>query len=175
MPGCWNSAGCFAISKCLWAGTITKKSLYRHSIYFSTQIKNGNPINIFEDGKESRDFIFIDDTVNATILGLEKDEANGEVFNVGTGEATSVRTVATELIENFDKKVPLEVTGDYRVGDIRHNYADITKIKKMLGFKPKVTFENGIQRFSGWVDRQQVEKDLSQNSVNEMKEKGLMK
>lgn len=69
---------------------------------FSTQIKNGNNINIFEDGLESRDFVYIDDVVDATILGLEKEEeANNQVFNVGTGVATNVLTVANELVKNY--------------------------------------------------------------------------
>ncbi len=68
---------------------------------FSTQIKNGNAINIFEDGKESRDFVYIDDVVDATILGIEKDQADGEIFNVGTGIPIDVTTVADALIQNY--------------------------------------------------------------------------
>lgn len=112
---------------------------------FSTQIKNGNKINIFEDGKESRDFVYIDDVVEATILGLEKEEANNQVFNVGTGIATSVITVADQLVKNYNIDVPITISGNYRLGDIRHNYADLTKIKKYLGFEPKVSFEEGIK------------------------------
>ncbi|NUG13282.1 NAD-dependent epimerase/dehydratase family protein, partial [Acinetobacter seifertii] len=112
---------------------------------FSTQIKNGNKINIFEDGKESRDFVYIDDVVEATILGLEKEEANNQVFNVGTGIATSVLTVADQLVKNYNIDVPITISGNYRLGDIRHNYADLTKIKKYLGFEPKVSFEEGIK------------------------------
>ncbi|MGF2413885.1 MAG: NAD-dependent epimerase/dehydratase family protein, partial [Ferruginibacter sp.] len=100
---------------------------------FSTQIKNNKGINIFEDGKESRDFVFISDVVNATVLGIEKEEANGQVFNVGTGVATTVMEVASTLIANYKIDVPLNISGNYRVGDIRHNYADITKIKTLLG------------------------------------------
>ena len=95
---------------------------------FSTQIKNSNDINIFEDGKESRDFVYIDDVVDATILGLEKDEANNQVFNVGTGVAVDVLTVAKELVKNYGVNVSINVSGNYRLGDIRHNYADLTKI-----------------------------------------------
>ena len=90
---------------------------------FSTRIKNGNEINIFEDGKETRDFVYIDDVVDATILGIEKEEANGHVFNVGTGVPTDVLTVANTLIEKYGIQVPVKVSGNYRLGDIRHNYA----------------------------------------------------
>lgn len=142
---------------------------------FSTQIKNRNKINIFEDGKESRDFVYIDDVVDATILGLEKDEANNQVFNVGTGIATSVLTVADQLVKNYNIDVPIIISGNYRLGDIRHNYADLSKIKKYLGFEPKVSFEVGIKNFSKWVDTQEIQEDRYQQSINEMKEKGLYK
>ncbi|KIA83859.1 epimerase [Kaistella solincola] len=142
---------------------------------FSTQIKNGNPITIFEDGKESRDFVFIDDVVDATILGLEKNEANNEVFNVGTGIATDVMTVAKELSKNYGVEVPLNISGNYRLGDIRHNFADLTKIKTVLGFEPKVSFEQGLKKFTAWVNTQEIQKDQFGKSIEEMKSKGLFK
>ena len=142
---------------------------------FSTQIKNGNGINIFEDGKETRDFVYIDDVVDATILGIEKEEANNEVFNVGTGVATDVISVATNLIKNYGVDVPVAVSGNYRLGDIRHNYADLTKINSKLGFMPKYSFEDGLKEFTNWVNTQEVEKDNYQKSIDEMKAKGLYK
>ena len=142
---------------------------------FSTQIKNGNGINIFEDGKETRDFVYIDDVVDATILGIEKEEANNEVFNVGTGVATDVISVATNLIKNYGVEVPVAVSGNYRLGDIRHNYADLTKINAKLGFSPKYSFEEGLKEFTNWVNTQEVEKDNYQKSIDEMKAKGLYK
>jgi dTDP-L-rhamnose 4-epimerase len=142
---------------------------------FSTQIKNGNGINIFEDGKETRDFVYIDDVVDATILGIEKEEANNEVFNVGTGVATDVISVATNLIKNYGVDVPVAVSGNYRLGDIRHNYADLTKINSKLGFTPKYSFEDGLKEFTNWVNTQEVEKDNYQKSIDEMKAKGLYK
>jgi dTDP-L-rhamnose 4-epimerase len=142
---------------------------------FSTQIKNGNGINIFEDGKETRDFVYIDDVVDATILGIEKKEANNEVFNVGTGIATDVISVATNLIKNYGVNVPITVSGNYRLGDIRHNYADLTKIHAKLGFTPKYSFEDGLKQFTNWVNTQEVEKDNYQKSIDEMKVKGLYK
>lgn len=142
---------------------------------FSTQIKNGNGINIFEDGKESRDFIFIDDVVDATILGLEHSEANNQVFNVGTGIATNVIAVAELLSKNYGTKVPIKISGNYRLGDIRHNYADLTKIKSLLGFEPKVSFEQGLKKFTDWVNTQEIQEDKYQKSIDEMKAKGLYK
>lgn len=142
---------------------------------FSTRIKNGNDINIFEDGKESRDFVYIDDVVEATILGIEKDEANYEVFNVGLGKAIDVMTVANTLVKTYDSHSKITISGNYRLGDIRDNYADLTKIKAKLGFEPKVSFEDGIERFTKWVEIQEVVEDKYEKSIEEMKEKGLYK
>ena len=142
---------------------------------FSTQIKNGNGINIFEDGKETRDFVFISDVVDATVLGIEKETANNQVFNVGTGVATDVITVATELSKNYGIQVPITISGNYRLGDIRHNYADISKAKQLLGFEPKVSFQEGLKQFTDWVNTQEVEEDKYQQSIEEMKAKGLYK
>lgn len=142
---------------------------------FSTLIKNGKDINIFEDGKETRDFVFIDDVVSATILGLEMEEANGEVFNVGTGEATDVITVAEKLITNYGGNANVTITGNYRLGDIRHNYADMSKIKSLLGFIPEYNFELGIKKFTDWVLTQEVKESRYEESIAEMKEKGLFK
>jgi dTDP-L-rhamnose 4-epimerase len=142
---------------------------------FSTQIRNGNGIQIFEDGKETRDFVFIDDVVNATILGIEKEEANNEIFNVGTGVAIDVLTVAKTLIAAYSIDVPVKVTGKFRLGDIRHNYADMSKIKDLLDFEPKVFFEKGIQKFTKWVLSQEIEEDNLEASLFQMKKKGLLK
>ena len=142
---------------------------------FSTRIKNGNGINIFEDGRETRDFVYIDDVADATILGLEKASADGEAFNVGTGVATDVMTVARTLIDKYGIEVPLTVSGNYRLGDIRHNFADISKARRLLGFSPRWSFDAGIERFARWVDGQQVQADRYEDSIEEMKRKGLYK
>lgn len=142
---------------------------------FSTRIKNGNGINIFEDGKETRDFVYIDDVADATILGLEVPEANGHVFNIGTGVATDVLTVAKTLCEKYGVQVPITVSGNYRLGDIRHNFADISLARKILGFEPKWTFEKGIEQFTKWVNEQEVQEDNYEASIAEMKVKGLYK
>jgi dTDP-L-rhamnose 4-epimerase len=139
---------------------------------FSSLILNRKVINIFEDGKESRDFVFIDDVVDATILGIEKEEANGEVF---TGQPIEVLTVAKKLIENFNYKTNLIISGNYRIGDIRHNFADLTKIKSLLGFTPKYSFEEGIKIFVNWVKTQKIKESKYDESIAVMREKGLYK
>ena len=142
---------------------------------FSTRIKNGNGINIFEDGKETRDFVYIDDVVDATIKGLEVPGAAGHVFNVGTGVATDVLTVAKTLCEKYKVDVPITISGNYRLGDIRHNFADISLARKILGFEPQWSFDKGIGQFAKWVDKQEIQEDKYEASIEEMKAKGLYK
>ena len=142
---------------------------------FSTRIKNNNEINIFEDGKETRDFVYIDDVVDATIRGLETPDAAGHVFNVGTGIATDVLTVAKTLCEKYGINVPITVSGNYRLGDIRHNFADISLAEKILKFKPQWSFDKGIEMFANWVNEQEVHVDNYEASIKEMKAKGLYK
>jgi dTDP-L-rhamnose 4-epimerase len=142
---------------------------------FSTRIQNNHDINIFEDGKESRDFIYVDDVVDATILGIEQDEANGEVFNVGTGIAVDVLTIAETLKNAYKSQSHIHISGNYRLGDIRHNFADITKIKMKLGFQPKINLETGIKRFVEWVKIQEIQEDNYEKSIEEMRKKGLYK
>lgn len=142
---------------------------------FSNRIKSHKGINIFEDGKETRDFVYIDDVVDATIAGMEVPEANGHVFNIGTGIATDVLTVAQTLCKHYGIEVTLTVSGNYRLGDIRHNYADITFAKQILGFNPKWTFDAGIKQFTEWVNRQKLQTDNYEASLEEMKQKGLFK
>ena len=140
---------------------------------FSTRIRNHHQINVFEDGLESRDFIFIDDVVDATIRGLEVPNANGHVFNVGTGIATDVITVAKTLCEKYGIMVPIKVSGDFRMGDVRHNYADISLAREILGFTPKYSFSDGISAFCKWVMQQDIIDDQYDASIVEMKDKGL--
>lgn len=142
---------------------------------FSTRIKNGNGINIFEDGKESRDFVYIDDVADATILGLTAEGVSGMAFNIGSGVATDVLTVASTLKKYYGVDVPLTVTGNFRLGDIRHNFADISRARKYLGFEPKWSFDRGIEQFVRWVEKQQVQSDNFEASMKEMEQKGLLK
>src|SRR5690606_38159063 len=138
---------------------------------FSTKIKNGNNINIFEVGEESRDIVYIDDVVNATILGIEKNTANFEVFNVGYGKATTVTEVAEKLKSLYRSDTEINVSGNFRLGDIRHNYADLNKIKNKLNFIPQYDFHTGVSNFVNWVNTQEVQEDKYSLSIDEMKAK----
>lgn len=142
---------------------------------FSTRIKNGNDLNIFEDGLETRDFVYIDDVTDAIILGLEKESANFQTFNVGSGEKTDVLTMANTLKKKYKSNVNNKVSGNYRIGDIRHNLGDLTKIKKLLRYEPKISFTAGISNFVNWVEKQDIEEDNYASSIEEMKRKGLYK
>lgn len=142
---------------------------------FSNRILNGQPINIFEDGKESRDFIYIDDVIDATVAGLEYSEPIFESFNVGSGIPTTVIEVVKQLQLNYSKEVEIQITGNYRIGDIRHNYADISKLMDKLLITSKFTFEEGIKNFTNWVETQPKEVINYEKSLQELKEKGLFK
>ena len=142
---------------------------------FSNQILRDKPINVFEDGLPSRDFIFIDDVVEATIRSLELDAADNEVINVGTGVSTSVLEVAKVLTNKYKKNVDINVSGHFRIGDIRHNFADLVKMKKLLNFTPKISFDEGIDKFTRWVLSQPIPENYFEKSLEEMKEKGLLK
>lgn len=142
---------------------------------FSTAIKNGNDINIFEDGLETRDFVYIDDVVDAVIKGIQNESVKNEIFNVGSGVATDVITVANVLNEKYKGSIQIKTTGNYRLGDIRHNLADLSKINNVLNYKPSVNFELGISNFVNWVENQNIESDQYEKSLQEMKNKGLFK
>ena len=142
---------------------------------FSSLIKNRKNLNIFEDGKESRDFIYITDVVNATVLGIENEKIHNAVFNVGSGVATDVLTVASTLIKAYQVETEIQISGNFRIGDIRHNYADLTKVKEELGFEPIVSFKEGIAAFVNWVNQQQISNSKYDSSISEMKAKGLLK
>jgi len=142
---------------------------------FSTLILNGQDINIFEDGRESRDFIYIDDVVDATILGLETAKANNLTFNIGTGVSVDINSVAGLLLKNYSGQGKSRITGNYRIGDIRHNLADISLAKKMLKFKPFFSFNEGIENFTSWVKMQTIASSDYERSFKEMQLKGLLK
>jgi dTDP-L-rhamnose 4-epimerase len=142
---------------------------------FSTRIRNGSGINIFEDGKESRDFVFIDDVVAATVRGIELEGLHAEVLNVGSGVASDVLSIANTLKRLLNGTASIEVSGQYRQGDIRHNFADLTKVRAVLGFEPSVTVEEGLRRFVTWVISELVQVDRYEESLRELQEKGLFK
>lgn len=143
---------------------------------FSNLLLHRKSINIFEDGKESRDFVFIDDVVNATIMALENNSAKSDAFNIGSSKAIDVMTVANVLRDLYESKSDIFISGSFRAGDIRHNYADISKANSMLSYKPMYDFETGIAKFAEWVKSSAIfDTNGYENSIIEMKAKGLFK
>lgn len=141
---------------------------------FSTKIRMNSQLPLFEDGEESRDFVHVDDVTDALLKGLTVKTAPNTAINVGSGVATSVRTVAEELTRAFGKEPNVAVTGQFRVGDIRHNYADITRLKTLLGLEPKVSLKDGLQRFANWVLEQPLPEDQLEKANQELRERKLM-
>jgi dTDP-L-rhamnose 4-epimerase len=142
---------------------------------FSNLMLTGKDINIFEDGTESRDFVYVEDVVSATVLGIEHKGAAGQVFNVGTGVPTSVVTVAETLARLLGQSPKMTVTGNFRLGDIRHNYADMSRVERLLGFTPEWDFERGIAAFAAWVQSTGPKASGYEASLEEMRSKGLLK
>ncbi|MFQ6071783.1 MAG: NAD-dependent epimerase/dehydratase family protein, partial [Methanosarcinales archaeon] len=140
---------------------------------FSSRIKNNNPPLIFEDGLQTRDFISVHDIVESNLIAMNKSGADYEVYNVGTGKPTSILDIAETLLKLYNKDLEPEIVNKYRSGDIRHCYADISKIKK-LGYKPKVSFKNGMQELVKWSELQSA-KDKSLEAYEELRERGLVK
>ena len=142
---------------------------------FSTRIRNRSEINIFEDGLESRDFVYIDDVVSITAKALECVEPLVDVFNVGSGVATDVLSIANALQHLLGEKVPTQVSGQFRSGDIRHNFADLSKVRRMFGFVPTVSIMQGLEKFVHWVKAEPIQVDLYEKSLGELRSRGLFK
>ncbi len=139
---------------------------------FMSRIKNDRPPVIYEDGLQTRDFVSVEDVVQANLLAMERSEADGEIFNVGTGRALTIRGVAEILADAYGKPIRPDVTHKFRKGDVRHCYADNTKIRRLLGFAPKIAFEQGIQALINWS--QTVEAvDSFEKARAELEAKGL--
>ena len=141
---------------------------------FSNQLRLGKAPNLYEDGRESRDFVHVSDAAHAFALALESEATDGYTLNVGSGCATTIEDIALLLSEYFGSKTPYLVSGQYRLGDIRHGLADLTAIKARLGFEPLVSLEQGLGRFATWVKTQPVEPDQLVRATQELVERGLM-
>ncbi|MRS02322.1 NAD-dependent epimerase/dehydratase family protein, partial [bacterium] len=142
---------------------------------FSTRILSNKPISIYEDGAEKRDFVFIDDVVQSILLALEKDfNFPYDCYNVGTGEGTTILNIAHLLASKMKSSALINITGQFRVGDIRHAWADISKIQDEFGFQPRFTSADGLERFAEWVYEQPTPVDRHQETEREMKNKGVL-
>ena len=140
---------------------------------FYNRARQGLEIPIYEDGLESRDFVHVSDVVSALNMACTADLESGECLNVGSGEPTSVIHLAKTLLSVSGFDVSTRITGQFRVGDIRHCYADMTNIKEKLGFIPKIRLKEGLERFSKWAITQPVFEDKSASATAELQSKGL--
>ena len=142
---------------------------------FSNLARLGERINIFEDGLESRDFVFIEDVVEATVGCLSDDISGVRAFNVGSGVATSVLDVARSVAAFYGAHVPIAVTGDFRLGDIRHNVADLSAIRAATGFEPRWSFADGVEQFLRWSEDKDGRNMDFARSMKELRDRGLLR
>jgi dTDP-L-rhamnose 4-epimerase len=141
---------------------------------FSNLARVGADINVFEDGEESRDFVYIDDVVGATIASLRSPETDSHALNIGSGERTGVLRVAEAINRYFEGKSKVAVTGAFREGDIRHGVADVGRARSMLGYEPRVTFASGLCKFLAWSEESAPEMGGYERSLEEMRQRGLL-
>ncbi|MEX2572020.1 MAG: NAD-dependent epimerase/dehydratase family protein [Gemmatimonadota bacterium] len=142
---------------------------------FSSRLLNGNPPLIFEDGEQSRDFVSVHDVVQSLLLAAERDAAIGGAFNIGSGRSISVNGVARTLADVLGVGVEPEVTGRYRVGDIRHCFADIGRARDALGYSPRVSLEQGMTELVEWLQAQEQPEDGAGQHAAELAARGLTK
>lgn len=147
---------------------------------FTKLALNHKEINVFEDGLESRDFVFVDDVVDATIacLNIEIKDKIQVALNIGTGKSISVLKVAQDIIRLTNSNSCINISGTFREGDIRHNYADISLASEILNYSPKFNFDAGLEKFIEWVYKNiedfEDESTSYESSILELKNKGLL-
>jgi dTDP-L-rhamnose 4-epimerase len=139
---------------------------------FASRFMNGNPPLIFEDGKQLRDFVSVEDVVRANLLAMQSSQADGMALNIGSGEPISIREVAAELARAMDSEIEAELTQKYRAGDVRHCFADISAARKFLGYAPQVRFADGLKDLVEWLCSQQSQ-DRAAEMVAQLSEFGL--
>jgi dTDP-L-rhamnose 4-epimerase len=139
---------------------------------FSSRVKSGNPPIVFEDGRQTRDFVSVQDIVQANMLALKTGAMDGQYFNVGTGRPISILQVARTISRIHGSELEPVVTGDYRAGDIRHCYADISRIAAH-GYKPRVGFQDGMEELARW-SRGQEAQDRFDEASGELEKRGLI-
>jgi dTDP-L-rhamnose 4-epimerase len=140
---------------------------------FQSRLQNGQPPIVFEDGRQTRDFVSVKDIVKGLVLAGSQSGADGRAVNLGTGNPTSILEVASTLARLNGRSITPRVTGEYRAGDIRHCTADIRLAQALLGFQPSISFEEGIKEFVQW-SRGQTAEDRSEEAYRELSNYGLV-
>jgi len=139
---------------------------------FASRLLNRRAPMVFEDGRQKRDFVSVHDVVQANLLAMECEQANGMALNVGSGEPVTIEQVARVLARALDTAIPAEITGKYRAGDIRHCYADISAAERVLGYKPKFRFAEGVRELVEWL-REQTAEDRVAEATQQLGAYGL--
>ncbi len=139
---------------------------------FASRLLNERAPLVFEDGRQMRDFVSVHDIVQANMLAMERNSADGLALNVASGEPVNVREVASTLASALGVHIFPELTGKYRAGDIRHCFADISAARKYLGYEPKVRFADGIRELVDWL-REQSAEDRAAEAVQKLTLYGL--
>lgn len=141
---------------------------------FSNLARTGQLIRVFEDGQESRDFVYVEDVVAATAACLSPNANGCDAVNVGSNSKTNVLDVANMINSYFGTKSQIKVTGAFREGDIRHGMADLSKVRALLDFEPKWSFPAGLERFLNWAIENELPENRYEQSLAEMKQRGLL-
>ena len=141
---------------------------------FISRLLNDQPPLVFEDGEQKRDFVHVRDVANAFATVLESDKQIWDVFNVGSGNAITVNEMAKTLARLLQKNIAPDVLQQYRVGDIRHCFADISKLKSVFGISPQQDFEKGMAELIEWVQVAKKPVDKSSESMSQLKSSGLV-
>lgn len=140
---------------------------------FSTLMLENKPVNIFEDGLESRDFVNVKDIARGVIDSIDCKASNGETINLGSGINTSVIEIAEILKKHYSSSSELKITGDFRIGDIAHNKADISEAQRILNFTPTISLDDGLKAFCSWVVGQDKDNSGYERSLSEMEKAGM--
>jgi dTDP-L-rhamnose 4-epimerase len=139
---------------------------------FASRLLNGNPPLVFEDGLQRRDFVSVHDVARAFELALASDGADGCAVNVGSGRSVTVLEIADKLARTLDVEIAPEISGAYRVGDIRHCFADISLARAALGYEPEQRLEDGMAEIASWLEGQ-VATDHVDRAAEELRNRGL--
>ena len=140
---------------------------------FASRLLNDRAPTVFEDGRQRRDFVSVYDVAQACCLVLDQPDSAGGVFNVGSGRSYSIAEVAERLARVMGKEyIEPELTGKYRVGDIRHCFADISLARATLGYEPRIQLEDGLEELAGWLEGQAVTDRVEEASA-ELAARGL--
>ena len=140
---------------------------------FSALMLENRTVNIFEDGFESRDFVNVRDVARGVINSINNSDSNGEIINLGSGVNTSIIEIAEILKKHYVSQSEIKVTGDFRIGDIANNKADITKAQRILAFHPTVNLVDGLKEFCSWVVGQETDNSGYERSLSEMERAGM--